>query len=140
MERTQYGHVFFVILGLLFIFMLIRNPGPDAMSFFFLICAGILLCFYKITITADEEGVRFSMGIGLIKGEYSYVEIRSCKPIYYTPLGWGVRFRRDATLYNVSGRQAIELEILGETRRVWIGTDVPEELADYINDKLEAYK
>jgi hypothetical protein len=102
----------------------------------YIILALILVLFYSLTITVDNEYVRFLFGIGLIKGKYRLEDIESCKSISYFPLGWGIRYRPGAILYNVSGNKAIELVIKGKTRKVWIGTNVPDELSEFINSKL----
>ena len=59
----------------------------------------------------------------------------ACKPISYISLGWGIRLRPGVILFNVSGNKAIELEIKNKKRKIWIGTNCPEEIADFINSK-----
>ena len=76
------------------------------------------------------------MGIGLIRGTYELKELSACRPMDYTPLGWGIRFRPGVTLYNVSGNRAIELEFKNRDRKIWLGTNTPEEIAAFINEKM----
>lgn len=97
----------------------------------------ILICFFKMTIKVDDDFVHVILGVGLIRWKYAISNIESCKSISYFALGWGIRFVADATLFNVSGNKAIELQIKGKNRKVWLGTDRPEELAEYINQQRE---
>jgi hypothetical protein len=55
----------------------------------------------------------------------------------YIPLGWGIRLKPGVILFNVSGTKAIELSIKGKKLKIWIGTDEPEELSDFINSKIQ---
>lgn len=97
------------------------------------ICIAVLLLTYKLTITIDKEAVRFSMGIGLIRGEYPVRNIVSCRSVSYLPFGWGVRFRPGVMIFNVSGNKALELELMDRKMKVWIGTDNPEALVSFLH-------
>ena len=134
MKKTQIGWVFIVVLLLINILTLYKAPSP--VIFIFCVTFIILLLFYKLTIHVDDKAVSFSFGIGMIRGKYSLKDIEACRSITYLPLGFGIRIRPNTILFNVSGRHAIELSIKGKKRKVWIGTNTPEELAAYINSKL----
>jgi hypothetical protein len=136
MKRTQTGWVFIAVIPLIIITTQLIIPPSEMLLLPYIILALILVLFYSLTITVDNEYVRFLFGIGLIKGKYRLEDIESCKSISYFPLGWGIRYRPGAILYNVSGNKAIELVIKGKTRKVWIGTNVPDELSEFINSKL----
>ena len=73
-------------------------------------------------VRADPWREKFS-------GEIARAEIAAIKvcqnPWWY---GWGIRWIRNGWLYNVSGREAIEIT-LTSGRRVRIGTDRATELA-----------
>ncbi len=88
--------------------------------------------FYKLTILVTDDAVQFSLGIGIIKGKYNLSVINNCKPLSYIPFGWGIRLRPGVILFNVSGNKAIELEIKNKNRKIWIGTNKPEEISQYI--------
>ncbi len=96
----------------------------------------VLLLFYNLTITVDDHFVRFSFGIGIIRGKFALSEIEICRPKTYIALGWGIRLRPGVIIYNVSGNKAIELKIKGKKRYVWIGTNSPEELCGYIHQRM----
>ena len=99
---------------------------------------GILL-FYKITIYIDERQVYFKMGCGLISKRYNLDEIKNCKPVR-NPLLYGIGLRKipGGWLFNVSGRDAIELEFKNSKSIVRIGTDKPEEVAAVINRLIKS--
>ncbi|MCW3806478.1 hypothetical protein [Plebeiibacterium marinum] len=135
MKRTQFGWVTVTIVLIVNSIVIFQFPHPTTFLLISIISLITILMFYKLTITVSEKCVQYSFGIGLIKGSYKLNDIISCKPISYMPLGWGIRFRPGVILYNVSGNKAIELEVKNKKRKIWIGTNVPEELADYINSQ-----
>ena len=101
---------------------------------------GIVLfaLFFKLTIQVTDNFVHFSIGIGLIHGKYKIEDIESCKPLNYVPFGWGIRIRPGAILFNVAGNKAVELSIKGKKRKVWLGTNKPDDLSAYIQSKLKS--
>ena len=99
-----------------------------------IICIIILLLFFRLSITIDNNWVKFSMGIGLISGKFPIKDILDCKAVDYLPLGWGIRFRPGKIIYNVSGNKAVELTVRGKNMKVWIGTDDPETLVRIIRE------
>ena len=139
MRKTQIGWVFIILIAGLFVIL----PLIEAREVSFILTTQIILgivliLFYRLTIIVDGEYVRFILGIGLIRGKYKLEEIVQCNPIRYFPFGWGVRFRPGVILFNVSGNKAIELVLKGKYRKVWIGTDSPDEVAEYILKKVKS--
>ncbi len=135
MKKTQLGSVFIVIILSVAVLVLYNDPDFRSNILTMAILAILLLMFYKLTIEVTDEVIKFSFGIGVIKGSYKLSEVKNCKSLKYTPLGWGIRYRPGVILYNVSGNKAIELEIKDKKRKVWIGTNSPDELVEYINSK-----
>lgn len=135
MKRTQFGWVILIVILFVMTIVLYQDRNPTSIRIAATVSLIVLANFYKLTIRVTDEEVSFSMGIGLIRGKYQLEDINYCKPISYATLGWGIRLRPGVILFNVSGNQAIELEIKNKVRRVWIGTDSPDELAEYINLK-----
>jgi len=136
MRRTQIG---WVIIGvIIFVDALVLLKSWDIITTAILpgVSAIILLLFFRLTITVDDRYVKFSFGIGLIHGKYQLDHIENCKPLNYIPLGWGIRIRPGVIIYNVSGNKAIELVIKNKKRKVWLGTNSPVELSEYIDSKL----
>jgi len=137
MKRTQIGWVFLIIIPALSYFIWQMEPTSSKLIPMFMIMALVLINFSCMTIKVDDDFVRVAFGIGLIRWKYAISNIEHCKSISYLALGWGIRFRPGATLYNVSGNKAIELTIKGKSRKVWLGTDRPDELAEYITSRLK---
>ena len=91
----------------------------------------LLLCgslFHALTVevTADELVVWF--GPGLIRKSFRIADIREARivknPWYY---GWGIRWTPHGWMFNVSGFDAVTLE-LENNRKFCIGTDDPQQL------------
>ena len=133
--HTQFGTV--MVASLLGAAMLVAaacfrtgwNLVTGLMEFFVFGCA-LLFCCLTVEITADEVVCPF--GPGLIGKRFMLLEIRDVKavknPWYY---GWGIRLTPHGWLFNVSGLNAVEIELAsGRTFRV--GTDRPDELAQAI--------
>lgn len=135
MKRTQFGWVFFAIIFAIAGIVIYQNHNVKTALIISIISLVLLLLFYKLTITVTGRYVQFSLGIGLIKGKYNIDNIVVCRPLSYIPFGWGIRLRPGVILFNVSGNKAIELEIKNKRRKIWIGTNCPEEIARYINSK-----
>jgi hypothetical protein len=136
MKRTQIGWFTVAIIVIVDCLMFYQSRDLNAIKIPIMISLAIILLFFQLTIRVDEDSVRFSFGIGLIRWKYQISSIEFCRPINYFPLGFGIRFRPGVILFNVSGTKAIELSIKGKTNKIWIGTDFPDELVGFINLKL----
>lgn len=95
-----------------------------------LIVLGILvvavLSFGTLTVTVSDDAVRIRFGpIGLFKREFPLADIASVaavtNPWYY---GYGLRWTPKGPLYNVAGKDAIEIGLYSG-KSVRIGTDEP---------------
>ena len=143
-RHTQFGTVnviiIIAILPLVFIPAWMAGAAPFAWLIL-LFMLGILALFHNLTVTIDEEHLRISFGIGLIRKRFPLDQIESCQPVRNSWLyGWGIRLTPRGWLYNVSGLDAVELKMKsGKTCR--IGTDEPEVLAAAVRevvDKLDS--
>jgi hypothetical protein len=95
------------------------------------------LVFFKMTIIIDDTHLTFSMGIGLVRKSYPLSEIASCKPVTTSVLsGVGIHMTSSGWLYNVSGKYAIELTFKSSGRRIRIGTDKPDEIAEAVTKQI----
>ena len=77
----------------------------------------------------DPEAIRLRFGIGLIRKRIPLADVRSWREVrnpWYA--GWGIRLGPGYVLWNVSGRDAVELA-LANGRCFRIGTDEPAALA-----------
>jgi hypothetical protein len=137
MKKTQTGWIFIILITAFTIYGFLSSGFTRGNTFWILASLLIiLLLFYNLTITVDDHFVRFSFGIGIIRGKFALSEIDTCRPKTYIALGWGIRLRPGVIIYNVSGNKAIELKIKGKKRYVWIGTNSPEELCGYIHQRM----
>lgn len=97
-----------------------------------LIVAGILLIagtlFRSLTVSVGAGEISLAFGLGIIRKQFQIANIESTTIVrnrwYY---GLGIRKIQDGWLYNVSGLDAVELQMKGG-RRYRIGTDEPDEL------------
>lgn len=129
--QTAWAIIFIVIAINIMVFFGYKDPQGNLILG--IISLVLILLFHSLTITVGNNYIKFSFGIGLIRGKYKLEDIKYCRPVHYFSMGWGIRFRPGIILYNVSGNKAIELSIRNKSRKVWIGTDKPEEISDYIN-------
>ncbi|MGE3345671.1 MAG: hypothetical protein AB7L71_19790, partial [Vicinamibacterales bacterium] len=83
----------------------------------------------------ESNAVRVAFGVGYQR-TIPLSEIRSARPSR-SPwwAGWGIRFVPRGLLYNVAGRQVVELE-LSNGRRALIGTEDPEGLTRAVNERI----
>ena len=94
--------------------------------------------FGWLTVTVDTRDVRLSLGLGLLRRAVPVAEIATCQRIR-TRLwwGWGLRWTPAGWLYNVSGREAVRLELARE-RPVIIGSDDADGLKAAIDASVSA--
>ena len=143
MKFSQPGTVVFVSLGLTFIAAIIAFTVYQA-NFTILIPVGIvillvLLVFYKLEVEVTDRGVDVRFGIGLIHRHIDMSRISKATAVRNSWwMGWGIRLGLNYTLYNVSGLDAVELTLKGQTRKIRIGTNAPDKLADVINQKVSS--
>jgi len=102
------------------------------------ILIGLLLTqFNSLTVIIREDNLEVRFGPGLIKKKFELQDIKSCRAVrnsWYN--GWGIRMIPHGWLYNVSGFGAVEIE-LTNGRRYRIGTDVPKELENAIQQAIQ---
>lgn len=132
-EHTQIGYVTggALLAGAVITYLSSRNAegkwgwwGPGlALG----LTAGAVL-FSSLTVQVTEEELRFYFGPGFWDQRISLDDIQEVEvvhnPLYY---GWGIRYTAPGWLYNVSGRQAVELDVHGKAP-IRIGTDEPDSL------------
>jgi len=87
-----------------------------------------LVLFHALTVEVTAVELVASFGPGLIRKRFRVEDIRDARVVrnkwYY---GWGIRLTPSGWMFNVSGLDAVELE-LNSNRRFRIGTDDPERL------------
>jgi len=91
-----------------------------------------VLAMSSLTVEVDQERLKFWFGPGWFGRSIPLREIRSWtavrNPWWY---GWGIHLTPRGWLYNVGGREAVELE-LSDGGRLRVGTDEPERLCEVL--------
>ena len=131
-RHRQTGLLLPLVLGsaaALTMIALIRTPQRSLVTI--LVLAVLLLSMgllWALTVEVTADHVIVWFGPGLIHRRFRLDAIRHARivrnPWYY---GWGVRLIPDGWLFNVSGFDAVELE-LENNHRFRIGTDAPQQL------------
>ncbi|HPF02746.1 MAG TPA: hypothetical protein PLE95_06055 [Bacteroidales bacterium] len=122
--------------------MLIKHgfEEPVVVIIFTFIILTLIVCiltFFRLTIILDDTNLTFSMGIGLIRKTFPLSDIESCKPVRNSRMtGMGIHLTSSGWLYNVSGRDAIELTFKSSRNRIRIGTDKPEEIIKVLEESI----
>ena len=102
-----------------------------------LIIAALQVVSYQLTTIVTESTLTVRYGIGLVAFRFPLSEITQVTertvPWY---AGYGIRWVGDAWLFNVSGRDAIEVTF-ASGRKLWVGTDDPDGLAAILRLRME---
>jgi len=128
-----------VFIGIALMFQVL--PGPHSsrgvnVAIVTSVLLVVAILMGALTVEVDDALVRLRFGIGLVRKSFRLDEIASCRPVRNKWWwGWGIRLIPGGWLYNVSGLDAVELELKnGKVFR--IGTDEPQVLSDFIRLKL----
>lgn len=146
-QKTTYGYFLAILFSTIAILILAsayyqlgNNPVPmnvaGFLALFFLI---IVLLFYKVTITINNDSITAIFGIGLFKKTILFDEIdkTSIKVLnfpWYT--GIGIRLTSYGTLYNVKVGSAILIETKKHTKTFLVGSDDASQIKEFVLNKL----
>lgn len=140
-RHTQAGWTIlaFFLAGLLVVAAIALPREGTLLVSLVLVFLGILgVLFHSLTVTVDDQSVRWHFGPGFWEREMPLETIESVKQAsnkwYY---GWGIRKIPHGWLYNVSGLSAVEVRAKSG-RLVRLGTDQPEALERAIESRLHA--
>ena len=98
----------------------------------------IAVLFSSLTVEVGGEELRFHFGPGFWRKRVALSEVAAATPTQSSWWeGWGIRFTPRGMLYNVSGTNAVEIE-LRSGRRFRIGTDEPEALVQALQSAIGA--
>lgn len=134
-KHTQVGFLLIIALGAAALMIgnliLATNFSIMAMGLlaFMLLC---LILFATLTVQVDAQEIKIQFGIGFIRKRFALKDVENYRtvknPWYY---GWGIHLIPGGWLYNVSGWEAIELQ-MKNGNKYRIGTDDPQGLMDAI--------
>jgi len=100
------------------------------------VLGGCTFLFASLTVAIDEEYLHARFGPGLIRKSIPLRLITAYQPVrshWYE--GWGIRQISKGWMYNVSGFDAVELQ-MQNGRRYRIGTNDPEGLIKALHQAL----
>ena len=96
----------------------------------------VFALFHSLTARVSRSEIALSFGVGLIRKQFPIGDISSASIVqnrWYN--GFGIRKIRGGWLYNVSGFDAIEIQLKNE-RKYRIGTDQPKKLLAAVESAL----
>lgn len=142
-QRTQVGWWMIALMTLIIVnvtldyFLKFGNrPLPlSAYLILLFVFISVFLIFYKLKIVVDQSTIHIVYGVGFVHIKIKPETIHSVKVVKVPWMyGWGIRFTNKGMLYNIQGRRAVELyyRTNGKEKRVWIGSDDPASLKDFI--------
>ncbi len=144
-SHKQFGHVTFYSLVAVMIYIIgvcfyAYEKGELVgsmiwfLALFIFIFVLIFLSFYSMTISVESGELFLRLGIGIIKKKWNLDEIASATQVknkwWY---GWGIHYTPRGWLYNVSGMQGVEIELLNG-KRFRLGTDDPKGLKEALTN------
>ncbi len=108
-------------------------------SFIAIPCLLISIFMYGLTVTVDGEHLSWHFGFKLFRKQIQLADIVGVEIIDDTKgWGYGIRFTKRGTLYNVSGKKAVAVRLKTpwkKDKEILIGTDRPYEMQSV----LQAY-
>lgn len=143
-SHTQIGWLSIIIMGLTIVsiisIMCIVPYNLVAFIIMAVVLAILVIClilFSFMAVTGNENRLEIRIGF-IIRKNFPLKDIVSCEviklPWYY---GWGIRITPDGWLCRVSGSDAVKIN-LRSGEQYLIGTDEPQNLAEFINGRLQA--
>ena len=125
-KHTQIGYLLIVVFSLATLWvgnLAIRtnfNPTVVPLLVFMILC---LATFATLTVEVQDQAIDLRFGIGLLRKRFSLQDVQAARavknPLHYA---WGIHAIPGGWLFNVSGLQAIELQ-MKNGRKYRIGTD-----------------
>ncbi|MFH0777932.1 MAG: hypothetical protein V2A71_04790 [Candidatus Eisenbacteria bacterium] len=132
-SHRQFGWVIIIAVGAsvvgvaLVLFLVGETPPPVAYGVLVVLLAA-LVNFSSLTVALDQERLLIFFGPGLVRKSFPLKDMVSCNTVTNPwAYGWGIHNTPDGWLYNVSGRQAVEIATKSG-RKFRVGTDRPDEL------------
>jgi hypothetical protein len=139
-KHTQIGYLLITVLGaadlMIGNLVLATNFNTSAILLltFMILC---LVLFATLTVQVNAQEINLQFGIGVIRKRFALKDVQTYRvvknPWYY---GWGIHLIPGGWLYNVSGWEALELQ-MKDGRKYRIGTDDTRGLIDAIRAYIQ---
>jgi len=130
-RHTQIGWVLLAALAAgagVVVFATGKTGWNSAASVVMTMLIVVALLFCTLTVMIHDGEIECRYGPGLIRKHIPLAAVRGARPVrtaWYQ--GWGIRLTSDGWLFNVSGLDAVEVELV-DGKRIRIGTDEPQAL------------
>jgi hypothetical protein len=138
-KHTQTGYLIIAIFSLTILAMLglsIQSGFHQMMWIVLTILGLVLAIFARQTVIVTNQWLEFYFNFGVFRKRILLDQVTQAKavrnPWYY---GWGIHLTPRGWLYNVSGRNAVEITMING-RHFRIGSDEPDQLAKVISNNL----
>jgi hypothetical protein len=134
-RHTQIGWVLLAALAAgaaVVVFASSKTGWSGASSAVMTLLVVVALLFCTLTVMIHDGEIECRYGPGLIRKHIPLAAVRGARPVrtaWYQ--GWGIRLTSDGWLFNVSGLDAVEVELV-DGKRIRIGTDEPQVLVTAI--------
>jgi hypothetical protein len=139
-RHTQVGYVTLTVT-LLVALAVVALPSRSERSVTVGVASLLAICavlFSSLTVEITDGELRFYFGPGFWRKRFPLTEVTAANPTRTSWWeGWGIRITPRGVLYNVSGTNAVEIE-LRSGKRFRIGTDQPEGLVQALRTSIGA--
>jgi hypothetical protein len=139
-KHTQVGHfiIFMLIIGIAVVIpALIFSDQIFLIPFMIIAIFVIGGLFWTLTIEVTDLNLKFWFGIGLIHKSVLVADIATFTETRTSVFsGWGIHLTLRGWLYNISGLNAIEIN-LKNGKRFLLGTDEPQALCNALKKVQE---
>ena len=99
----------------------------------------LLFVVLKLVVEVREDAIAIQFR-PFLRRDVGFGDIVRCEARTYRPIreygGWGIRFGRNGTAYNVSGNRGVQLE-LANGKRLLLGSQRADELAGAIQAQMK---
>jgi hypothetical protein len=139
-KHTQIGYFLIIVLGIAILFvgsLAIRTNFNSAAVLPLMVMVLCLGTFATLTVEVDDQAIRLRFGIGMLRKRFLLNDVQAYQavqnPLYYA---WGIHAIPDGWIFNVSGLQAMELQ-MKNGRKYRIGTDDVQGLVNAVKTHLQ---
>lgn len=138
-RHRQVGTSILVLVGIpsvVLVIMALLGEAEAVMLVVLVMLVAAMILFGSLTVEVRSDALVLWFGPGVVRKRFDLAAIRGVRTVENAWLaGWGVRRLPNGWLYNVSGLDAVELE-MEDGKRHRIGTDRPRELETALREAL----
>ncbi len=105
-----------------------QQPNPATLLVAAVLMPIVILVFSRLTVRIERDRLTVAFGFGWPRRTVAVADIAAADITRTTWIeGWGIRLTRRGWLWNVSGLDAVALQLAGGKRLI-VGTDEPRRL------------